>query len=152
MKGAEEAETKQNNSLELPRSGRVRKQITFMAPPSQCSPKVEISIRSQLSRHLVWPNCQSNRWQNALDDARGLERVGEASENRETKKWTRTENWRGRFPRACVGLKISNSAVWKTGEAAALRYDVMRICMRIRTAGTAFETAFTEAVRRQRLV
>ena len=48
---------------------------------------------------------------------------------RESRNVDRTESWRGRLPRACVGLKTSNSAVLESGEAAALRYDVMRICM-----------------------
>ena len=49
-------------------------------------------------------------------------------ENR--KRWIEIENWRERLSRACVSLKISNLIVSKANEIVALRYDVMRICMK----------------------
>ena len=48
-------------------------------------------------------------------------------ENRKIEKWIRIENWRERFPRACVDLKISNSIVSKADEIVAFRYDVTRV-------------------------
>ena len=49
--------------------------------------------------------------------------VGEAEGHRET------ENWRGTLPRACVGPDASDLADFEAGEAAAWKYDVMRLCM-----------------------
>ena len=49
-------------------------------------------------------------------------------ENRKT--WIEIENWRERFSRTCVNLKISNSIVLQTDEIVALKYNVMRFCMK----------------------
>ena len=67
-----------------------------------------------------WQCLQTGGGRETIENREGKE-VGEAEGE--------TENWRGRFPRACAGPNASNLGDLEAGEAAALKYDVMRDCM-----------------------
>ena len=67
------------------------------------------------------------------DERETVEKWGRTEANREEKKIDEaerdeTENWRGMNPRACVGPNASDLIDLEADEAAAWKYDVMRIC------------------------
>ena len=80
--------------------------------------------------HLLGQRVAERPWQ-CLQTGDGRETIG----NRKGKEvgeveCGETENWRGRFPRACVGPNASNLADLEADEVIAWKYDVMRLCMR----------------------
>ena len=67
-----------------------------------------------------WQCLQTGGERETFENRKGKE-VGEADGE--------TANWRGRFPRACADPNASDLADLEAVEAAALKYDVMRLCM-----------------------
>ena len=93
---------------------------------------IDISLFSTLEAfdmsHLLNQCVTERSWQCLQTE---VER--EIFENRKEKEINEIEieNWRERFSRTCVDSNVSNLSNLKANEIVALKYNVMRICMKL---------------------